>query len=146
MPAQAACSLCSDAGGALVFENALLRVVLVDDDDLPGFVRVIVNQHAREMTDLDPSARFALLAAVLTVEEVQRQVFSPLKVNLASLGNAVAHVHWHVIARFADDAFYPQPIWGTRQRETPAHVLAARRALLPSLTEQLKMRLASLAG
>jgi diadenosine tetraphosphate (Ap4A) HIT family hydrolase len=26
-------------------------------------------------------------------------------------------VHWHVIPRFADDPHFPQPVWGTRQRD-----------------------------
>lgn len=136
MPAQD-CSLCHAVGGALVCRNSLLRAVIVDDADLPGFVRVIVNEHVKEMTDLDVAARLELLRVVLAAEEAIRETFEPLKVNLASLGNAVPHVHWHVVARFADDAFYPQSIWGVRQRDTPAEILAQRRTLLPILRERL---------
>jgi diadenosine tetraphosphate (Ap4A) HIT family hydrolase len=140
MPAQD-CSLCRDTGGALVFRNALLRVVLVEDHDLPGFARVIVNAHIKEMTDLDPASRAALLDVVFATEHVIREIFAPLKMNLASLGNAVAHLHWHVIPRFADDAFYPQPIWGTRQRETPPQVLTQRQARLPMLRQRLSEKI-----
>jgi diadenosine tetraphosphate (Ap4A) HIT family hydrolase len=139
-----ACSLCVEDGGELVLRNALLRVVLVDDADLPGFARVIVNAHAREMSDLERAARTHLMDAVFAVERVQRALFAPVKVNLASLGNAVPHVHWHVIPRFADDAFFPQPIWGARQRATPAAVLAARHALRPELKRRLAQELATL--
>jgi len=136
MPAQD-CSLCHDVGGAPVYRNSLLRAVIVDDADLPGFVRVIVNEHVKEMTDLDVAARLELLRVVFAAEEAIRETFKPLKVNLASLGNVVPHVHWHVIARFADDAFYPQSIWGVRQRDTPSEFLAQRRAMLPMLRERL---------
>jgi diadenosine tetraphosphate (Ap4A) HIT family hydrolase len=136
------CELCRDDGGVLVARNDLLRVVLVDDPQLPGFVRVVLNAHVSEMTDLDPPARARLMQAVFAVESVQRAVFAPLKINLASLGNAVPHVHWHVIPRFADDPFYPQPIWGTRQRDTPDAVLQARHALLPLLKAGLVQALA----
>jgi diadenosine tetraphosphate (Ap4A) HIT family hydrolase len=139
------CPLCSEDGGSVVLRDALLRVVLVDDRDLPGFVRVIANAHAREMTDLDVLTRDHMMRVVFAAEEAVREVFAPLKINLASLGNAVPHVHWHVIARFTDDAFYPQPIWGTRRRETQAEVLAARRALLPALRRQLTARFANIA-
>ena len=135
------CPLCAEDGGKVVRRNDLLRVVLVDDPELPGFVRVIVNSHAKEVTDLDPHAREELWHTVLAVEEAQREIFGPLKMNLASLGNAVPHVHWHVIPRFADDPFYPQPIWGVRQRETPAPVLAARRALVPALEKRLREKI-----
>ncbi|MEI4902545.1 HIT domain-containing protein, partial [Klebsiella pneumoniae] len=46
-----------------------------------------------------------------------RSLYSPDKVNLASLGNVVPHLHWHVIARFRDDAHFPDPIWSVPRRE-----------------------------
>lgn len=137
------CPLCEEIGGTLVLRNGFLRIVLVDDADLPGFLRVILEAHAREMTDLDAPARTRLMDAVFRAERVVRDIFDPLKVNVASLGNAVPHVHWHVIPRFADDAFSPQPIWGVRQRETAADVLAARRARVPALEAAL---VAAMAG
>jgi len=128
----------------VVLRDDLLRVVLVDEADLPGFVRVIVNAHVKEMSDLDAGARSRLMRVVCAAEEVVREVLAPLKINLASLGNVVPHVHWHVIPRFADDAFYPQAIWGTRQRDTRPDVLAARRALLPALRLRLQERIGRL--
>jgi diadenosine tetraphosphate (Ap4A) HIT family hydrolase len=133
--------LCREDGGALVLKNELLRVVLVDDADYPGFARVIVNAHVRELTDLDPSALARVMAAVCSVEDAQRALLAPDKINLASLGNVVPHLHWHVIPRFADDAHFPQPIWGVRQREPDAQQLAARRALLPKLAEEIRARI-----
>jgi hypothetical protein len=38
------------------------------------------------------------------------------KVNLASLGNQVPHLHWHVIPRFKDDPHFPFAIWGRKMR------------------------------
>ena len=131
------CPLCTEDGGTVVFRNARLRVLLIDDPDLPGFVRVVANAHAKEMTDLDAATREHLMRAVFAAEQAVRDVMAPHKVNLASLGNAVPHVHWHVIPRFADDAFFPQPIWGTRQRETDAQALAARHALRATLRQRL---------
>jgi diadenosine tetraphosphate (Ap4A) HIT family hydrolase len=135
------CTLCSDDGGTLVLRNELLRVVLVDDADYPGFARVIVNAHVRELTDLDASALARVMAAVCSVEDALRAVLAPDKVNLASLGNVVPHLHWHVIPRFADDAHFPQPIWGVRQREPEVQQLAARRALLPKLADEIRARI-----
>jgi diadenosine tetraphosphate (Ap4A) HIT family hydrolase len=122
------CVFCSSDGGEVVFRDDLLRVVLVDSAEYPGFVRVIVNSHTREMTDLSPPQRQRLLDAVFAVEAAQREVLTPLKVNLASLGNQVPHLHWHVIPRFADDAHFPEPIWATRQRQPDAAKLAERRS------------------
>ncbi len=135
------CPLCREDGGTLVLRDELLRVVLVDEADYPGFARVIVNAHVKEMSDLDPAALARVMAAVYAVEDALRAVMAPDKVNLASLGNVVPHLHWHVIPRFADDAHFPQPIWGMRQRDPEAGKLAARRALLPKLAEEIRMRI-----
>jgi diadenosine tetraphosphate (Ap4A) HIT family hydrolase len=135
------CPLCREDGGTLVLRDELLRVVLVDEADYPGFARVILNAHVKEMTDLDPAALARVMAAVYAVEDALRAVLAPDKVNLASLGNVVPHLHWHVIPRFADDAHFPQPIWGARRRDPQAEKLAARRALLPKLAEEIRARI-----
>ncbi|MEW5882186.1 MAG: HIT family protein [Pseudomonadota bacterium] len=135
------CPLCAEEGGTLVLRDELLRVVLVDDADYPGYARVIVNAHAKEMTDLAPAALARVMAAVYAVEDAQRAVLAPDKVNLASLGNVVPHLHWHVIPRFADDAHFPQPIWGARQRDPDSAKLAVRRQLLPRLAEEIRARI-----
>jgi len=137
------CPLCRDDGGDLVFRDDLLRVVLVESSDYPGFVRVIANAHVREMTDLSPASRQQLLDAVFAVESALREALSPHKVNLASLGNQVPHLHWHVIPRFADDAHFPEPIWGPRQREPDQARLAQRLARLAALRTGIVARLAA---
>jgi diadenosine tetraphosphate (Ap4A) HIT family hydrolase len=136
-----ACELCASDGGTLVLRNALLRVVLVDDADHPGFCRVIVNSHVREMTDLEPGQIARVMGAVFAVEDALRAVLAPLKINLASFGNMTPHLHWHVIPRFADDAHFPQPVWGARQRDSDTAALAQRRARLPELMREIALRL-----
>ena len=110
------CELCNSPGGDLVWENALCRVVLVADVDYPGFCRVILNRHIKEMADLPENERLALMQVVFAVERALIRLMQPDKINLASLGNVVPHVHWHVIPRFRDDAHFPQPIWATPAR------------------------------
>ena len=135
------CALCAGDGGEVLVRDDLMRVVLADEPDYPGFVRVIVNGHVREMTDLAPAQRQRLLEAVLAAEAALREVLAPLKVNLASLGNQVPHLHWHVIPRFADDAHFPQSVWSARQRAPDPDLLAARRARLDALRAAIRARL-----
>lgn len=94
-----------------------LRIVLVGDADHPGFVRVIWRGHVKEMTDLSLADRAHCMKAVFAAESVLRDILRPAKMNLASLGNQVPHVHWHVIPRFPEDPHYPNPVWGERLRE-----------------------------
>jgi diadenosine tetraphosphate (Ap4A) HIT family hydrolase len=111
------CELCRRPGGIVVASAARWRLVRVPDPDFPAFYRVVWGAHCREMTDLVPADRKDLLEVVWTVEGVLRQALQPEKINLASLGNVVPHLHWHVIARFGWDSHFPQPVWGTRQRK-----------------------------
>jgi diadenosine tetraphosphate (Ap4A) HIT family hydrolase len=43
--------------------------------------------------------------------------FKPKKINIASFGNYMPHVHWHIMARFEEDSYFPEPMWGEKQRE-----------------------------
>jgi diadenosine tetraphosphate (Ap4A) HIT family hydrolase len=131
----AACELCEESGGEVLFRNEQLRVVLIADANYPGFCRVIWNAHVSEMTDLKPEERSVLMRTVCQVESALREVMQPQKINLASLGNMVPHLHWHLIPRFSDDAHFPHPVWAATQRQTADDILAQRRALLPALRE-----------
>lgn len=107
----ARCPLCSGPGGEILWEDALLRVILADEPANPGFTRIVWNAHVAEMTDLREADRDRLMAAVWAVEAAMRETLRPDKINLASLGNVVPHLHWHVIPRWHDDAQFPQPVW-----------------------------------
>jgi diadenosine tetraphosphate (Ap4A) HIT family hydrolase len=78
---------------------------------------------------------------VYRVELALREVMRPAKVNVASLGNVVPHLHWHVIPRFTDDAHFPSPVWAAPVRQTAEAVLAERSALLPQLAAAIVRRM-----
>jgi diadenosine tetraphosphate (Ap4A) HIT family hydrolase len=116
------CELCVNDSGDVLYRDDFLRVVLVTNEpDYPAFCRVILNGHVKEMTDLAPAERTRLMDWVYRTEAALRTVLNPDKINLATLGNVVPHLHWHVIPRFADDAHFPAPIWAPRQRDGIAH-------------------------
>lgn len=135
------CLLCEQPGGDLVWQDEACRVVLPSEPGYPGFVRVIAQPHVAEMTDMSKAQRAHVMAVVWTCEAVLRRVMQPTKVNLASLGNRVPHLHWHVIARFEGDAHFPGSVWSEPQREVPAtrlaHWQAAAQALPVALREAL---------
>jgi diadenosine tetraphosphate (Ap4A) HIT family hydrolase len=151
------CELCSGTGSTAWVEVAAderLRVLRVlDAPDFPAFYRVVWRTHVAEFTDLAPADRLHCMEAVAGVEQVLREALVPTKINLASLGNVVPHLHWHVIARFADDSHFPQPIWGVRQRDpvpSMAERLASKMRMIDqsvqAMLEGLPARLVSIAG
>lgn len=141
----AECPLCAGPGGEPLAGDERLRVVLVDDPHHPAFVRVIANAHVAEMSDLAASDQAHLMRVVFEVERGLRELCAPDKINLASLGNMVPHLHWHVIGRWRDDLHFPGSVWSAPLND-PAQ--AARRAAqvrltLPLLAAGLRKRLSA---
>ncbi|NYT62642.1 HIT family protein [Alcaligenaceae bacterium] len=112
-PASSNCPLCRAIGGTLLWRGLQLRVIAADDAAHPGLTRVVWQDHVSEMTDLAPAQRDTLMAAVWLVEQVQRQVLQPDKINLAQFGNMAPHLHWHIIPRWTDDSHFPEAIWAS---------------------------------
>ncbi len=143
------CVLCKEAlkpeEGQLIWRGDDCRIILVSDPELPGFCRVIWNHHVTEMTDLNHGEREHLMALVFTVEEAVRHVMHPDKVNIAALGNMVPHIHWHIIPRYKDDAFFPGSAWSAKTQQTPSATLEARTQLANELPAAIKAAIAALA-
>ncbi len=78
------------------------------------------------------------MALVFAVEGVIRDVMQPDKINLAALGNMVPHIHWHVIPRYKDDAYFPGSVWSSRTQESSKAALEARRALAAKLPNAIR--------
>ena len=125
------CVLCREDGGTLIWRGAGLRVIRADEPGFPAFYRVVWDAHVTEWSDLTAAQRQWCMDAVVAVEVALRgMVPAPRKINIATLGNMVPHLHWHVIARYSDDSHFPSPVWAAAQRERNA-------ALEATLAEQL---------
>ena len=139
------CILCKEDGGQLIWRGDDARVVLIDDPDLPGYCRIIWNRHVAEMSDLSQVEREILMALVDVTEFAVRRVMHPQKINIASLGNQVPHLHWHVIPRFIDDPFFPGSIWSSKQRELSESIRKTRREASRNLPDAIRSGIADLA-
>ncbi|WP_029695825.1 HIT family protein [Comamonas badia] len=141
-----ACPLCETEGGRLVWRGAWLRVIQADEPAFPAFYRVVWNAHAGEFTDLSEAERAHCMQAVARVEQVLREQLLPTKVNIAALGNQVAHLHWHVIARFDWDSHFPDAVWAPPRRAQDTARIAALARQQPLVHDALRARLSDWAG
>jgi len=131
--AHGGCPLCQTAGGTLLGTRGDWRVVRVDDPSFPAFYRVIAQHHVAEFSELLAPERQRGMDLVCAVERLLIERLRPTKVNLASLGNVVPHLHWHVIARFDWDSHFPQPVWAGPQRAADEARVSECRARLPEI-------------
>lgn len=134
------CELCTGPGGELLWQNDLCRVVRVGGPEgraFPGYCRVVCQQHVAEMSALAPDDAHRLMDVVLATERSLRLTVQPDKINLASLGNMVPHLHWHVIPRWRDDSHFPAPIWAAALRSGSARAAPAHTHLQRALETEL---------
>ena len=141
VPATPDCPLCTQEGGQLVWRGEKLRVIRADEAGFPAFYRVVWNAHVTEFSDLNAADRAHCMDVVLQVEQALRTHLQPTKINLATLGNMVPHLHWHVIARFGWDSHFPGPVWAAAVRERSEDQEAAVHERLPALEAQLRTSL-----
>ncbi|WP_133499987.1 HIT family protein [Cognatilysobacter terrigena] len=100
------------ADTAFVVGLAVCDVRLMNDANYPWLILVPRVAGARELIDLDDTVRHQLTDETDTASRALRSAFRPHKLNVAALGNVVAQLHVHVIARFEDDPAWPAPVWG----------------------------------
>jgi len=116
-----ACALCKASPHNVLWQDDFCRVVLLGDADYPGYCRVELLAHVKEMTDLPIHERSRLMQTVCVVEQALRDLLNPTKINLASLGNKTPHLHWHIIPRFEEDKHFPNSHWGEVTRSENTH-------------------------
>ena len=134
------CPLCALPPEDILWEDARCRVIRVADAFHPGLCRVVWREHVAEMTDLLPADRRHLFAVVMATEAALRAQLRPDKINLASFGNMVPHLHWHVIPRFTDDRHFPEPVWGREQRPGRPRAAPDTSILASTITRKLLAR------
>ncbi|WP_342148275.1 HIT domain-containing protein [Methylorubrum sp. SB2] len=108
-----------------VGDLALCSVLLMDDARFPWLILVPRRPSLSELTDLDEADAAALTGEIRLTVKVIQALAKPDKVNVAALGNVVAQLHVHVIARFRSDPAWPSPVWGHGERKPyPPHARA----------------------
>ena len=76
-----------------------------------GATILVFRDHVTELHHLTPSDRHRLMDDACRMSEALDKTFEPSKMNHAMLGNAVRHLHWHMIPRRQSDPFPTHSIW-----------------------------------
>jgi diadenosine tetraphosphate (Ap4A) HIT family hydrolase len=90
----------------------LCKVLLLNDSQYPWFILVPRKPGLREIIDLSDDEQVMYLNESALLSKQLIRVFTPDKLNIAALGNIVAQLHIHHIARFTTDIAWPAPVWG----------------------------------
>jgi len=113
-----------------VAQLPLCMVRLRDDARFPWCVLIPVRALITEVYELTDADQATFMHETARVAKLLDSIYSPHKVNIGALGNQVAQLHMHVVARRSGDAAWPGPVWGAGQRIAYAREELMRNAQL----------------
>jgi diadenosine tetraphosphate (Ap4A) HIT family hydrolase len=99
-----------------IYTNKNIRIE-IEESEIP-WLKIFAQDTCKEMTDCSSETKQQIWQLLDLIELEMLDYFQPEKINIASFANYVPQVHWHIMARFKEDSFYPEPMWGTKQRES----------------------------
>ncbi len=103
-----------------VRDLSLSQLRLNNQKTLPWLVLVPRRADIRDLHQLDAEDRAQLMEEIAQASKALEELYAPDKINVGALGNIVAQLHLHVIARFKNDPAWPAPVWGRLTPETYA--------------------------
>lgn len=99
----------------MLYSNPLITIEL-HESEIP-WLKVFTNIPHKEFSECSAEEKKMVWDVLDLIEKAMISYFKPEKINIASFGNMLPRVHWHIMARFKEDSYFPQPMWGVKQRE-----------------------------
>lgn len=99
---------------SVIYENENIRIE-IEESEIP-WLKIFTQYPYKEMSEVPAHIKLEIYDLLDRIEKEMIAYFNPDKINIASFGNYVPHVHWHIMARFKDDSCFPEPMWGKKQR------------------------------
>jgi diadenosine tetraphosphate (Ap4A) HIT family hydrolase len=98
-----------------IYENELIKVE-IEKFEIP-WLKIFTQEPIKEFSQCSTELQLEILRVLNIIETYMLEYFKPDKINIASFGNYVPHVHFHIQARFKQDSYFPEPTWGKKQRD-----------------------------
>jgi len=98
-----------------IYSNSLIFIE-VHESEIP-WLKIFTCKPHKEFSYCSTDEKNAIWNALDSIEKIMLEYYQPEKINIASFGNMLPHVHWHIMARFQNDSYFPEPMWGPKQRE-----------------------------
>lgn len=99
----------------LLYEDAEFYIQ-TQESEIP-WLMIFTKEPYKELGDMPKELRTRLWDIYDIVEHELKDFYKPTKINMASFANMLPRVHVHVMARFKEDSFFPNPMWGEKVRE-----------------------------
>lgn len=100
----------------IVYEDAQIYIEK-EESEIP-WLKIFTKEPYKELGDMPKELRLKLWEVYDIVEHEMKHYYNPKKINMASFANMLPRVHIHVMARFENDSYFPNPMWGEKLRES----------------------------
>ena len=100
----------------IIYENSNFYIEK-EKSEIP-WVKIFSKEPYKELGDMPKALRLELWEIYDIVEEEMKKYYKPHKINMASFANMLPRVHIHVMARYKEDSYFPNPMWGEKVRES----------------------------
>ncbi|PHS57523.1 MAG: HIT family protein [Sulfurimonas sp.] len=81
------------------------------------WLKIFTQEEYKELGDMPKNLRLELWDIFDIIEYEMKKYYNPKKINMASFSNMLPRVHIHVMARFENDSYFPNPMWGKKLRD-----------------------------
>ncbi len=122
----------------MIYSNPLIKIEL-EESEIP-WLKIFTQRSLKEFSMCTHAEKEMIFTTLDIIEKEMITYFEPEKINIASFGNYVPHLHWHIMARFKEDSYFPEPMWGTLQRDGFAEIKEMT-LFLQLLTKKLQLGL-----
>ncbi len=100
---------------SLIHKNNLIKIE-IEPSEIP-WLKIFTIEDIKEFSQCNSETKQEIFKYLDIIEKEMLDYFKPKKINIASFGNYVPHVHFHIMARFEEDSYFPEPMWGKKQRD-----------------------------
>ena len=118
-----------------IYEDDLIYVE-VHESKIP-WLKIFTNHPYKELSEMDKKTKERLFSVAFLIEKEMLSYYKPDKINWASFGNMLPRVHIHLQARFKDDDYFPESLWGVKQRDSDMD-LPPMEPFLKSLVQKMQ--------
>ena len=98
----------------MIFENELVYVKK-EESEIPWLI-IFTKREIKEFSETTLEEKSEIFRLLDIIEKEMLYYYNPKKINIASFGNMLPRLHWHIMARFEEDSYFPEPMWGKVQR------------------------------
>lgn len=99
-----------------IFVNDFLYIVR-EKSEIP-WLKIFTCKEYKELTSCDNDTKNQIYKCIEIIELAMLEFYKPDKINIAMFGNYLPHFHVHIMSRFKNDSYFPEPMWGEKQRDS----------------------------